>query len=66
MIQLKDNYIYVVRYGYSYEHDNILGAYTSRYKAKKAIKKESLEGGKMYQEANSRNGYVYIDTIEII
>jgi hypothetical protein len=32
----KDNCLYVIRYGFDYEHDNILGVFTSYYYAGKA------------------------------
>lgn len=43
-----DNNIYVIRYGYDYEHDYVLGVYSSYYYANKA-KKEFIASDKFIQ-----------------
>ena len=53
-------YVYIVRYGYNYEHDNIFGVYTSRYKAKKAINIHTQIGYLLYSYKESKNGYIEI------
>ena len=57
----KETKVYIIRYGYYYEHDNIFGVYTSRYKANKAIKKHtSSEDYLLYNHNISSNGYITI------
>ena len=57
----KKTKVYIIRYGYYYEHDNIFGVYTSRYKANKAIKKHtSGEDYLLYSYKESNNGYITI------
>ena len=56
----KETYVFVVRYGFNYETDNIFGIYTSRYKAKKAIEKRTQEGCLLHYYKHSRNGYIEI------
>ena len=57
----KEAKVYIIRYGYYYEHDNIFGVYTSRYKAIKAIKKHtSSEDCLLYEYEESNNGYIAI------
>jgi hypothetical protein len=51
---MKNNEVYVIRYGFDYEHDHILGVYNSYYYAGKA-KKEFIRS-----EANSQMQYHYI------
>lgn len=51
------NNIWIIRYGYDYGHDNILGAFASKKKADKALK-EFLESSVEY-------GYCYITKMEI-
>jgi len=46
--------VYVIRYGFDYEHDNILGVYSSYYFAGKA--KKEFERG----EINKQMQYHYI------
>ena len=60
-MQFKETYVYIVRYGFYYEHDNIFGVYTSRYKAKKAIEKHTQnEDYILHYYKHSRNGYIDI------
>ena len=40
--------MYVIRYGFNYEHDNILGVYNSYYYAGKAKKELFAEVGALY------------------
>lgn len=56
----KETYVYIVRYGFNYERDNIFGVYTSRYKAKKAIEKHTQENYLLHYYKESRNGYIKI------
>lgn len=57
----KEIKVYILRYGYYYEHDNIFGVYTSRDKANKAIKKHtSSEDYLLYNYKESNNGYITI------
>ncbi len=51
----KETYVFVVRYGFSYETDNIFGIYTSRYKAKKAIEKHTQKDYLLRYYKESRN-----------
>jgi hypothetical protein len=53
--------VYIVQYGFYYEHNQIWGVYTSRYKANKAIKKHTQsEDYLLFHYANSKNGYINI------
>lgn len=54
-------FVYIVRYGYYYEHDNILGVYSTRYRAKKAI--ETSEELDFYKSSN--NAYINIEMYTI-
>lgn len=57
----KKTKVYIIRYGYYCEHDNIFGVYTSRHKAIKAIKKHtSGEDYLLYNYKESNNGYIII------
>ena len=57
----KEIKVYIIRYGYYYEHDNIFGVYASRYKANNAIKKHtSGEDCLLYNYKESSNGYIII------
>lgn len=56
----KETYVYIVRYGFNYERDNIFRVYTSRYKAKKAIEKHTQENYLLQYYKESRNGYIEI------
>ena len=63
------NVVYVVRCGYHYEHDHIFGIFTSKYKAKKAIK-EDLEKYKdekslLHFYNQSINGYINIENYQV-
>lgn len=63
------NVVYVVRCGYYYEHDHIFGIFTSKYKAKKAIK-EDLEKYKdekslLHFYSESKNGYINIENYQV-
>ena len=53
-------YVYIIRYGFYYEHDNIFGVYKSRYKAKKAIDKHTKEGHMFNYYNEASNGYITI------
>ena len=55
------NIAYVIRYGFDYEHDNILGIFTSYYYANKA-KKEFLIS-KQYKKFEYH--YVNIESYEL-
>ena len=44
----KDNNIYIIRYGFYYEHDNILGAFSSYYFAGKAKKEFNRKNDNAY------------------
>lgn len=57
--------VWLIRYGYNYEHEHILGVFTSKYKAKKEVSKQILDGGELYDYANSRNGYIIISAYEV-
>ncbi len=56
----KETYVYIVRYGFNYERDNIFGVYTSIYKAKKAIEKHTQKDYLLNYYKESRNGYIEI------
>lgn len=56
----KETYVFIVRYGFNYETDNIFGIYTSRYKAKKAIEKHTQKDYLLNYYKESRNGYIKI------
>ena len=56
----KETYVFIVRFGFNYETDNIFGVYTSRYKAKKAIEKHTQENYLLHCYKHSRNGYIKI------
>ena len=56
----QETYVFVVRYGFNYETDNIFGIYTSRYKAKKAIEKHTQKDYLLHYYKESRNGYIKI------
>lgn len=58
----KETYVYIVRYGFIYENDNIFGVYTSRYKAKKAIEKHTKKDYLLRCYKESKNGYIEIFT----
>ena len=56
----KETYVYIIRYGFNYERDNIFGVYTSRYKAKKAIEKHTQKDYLLHYYKESKNGYIEI------
>ena len=58
----KETYVYIVRYGFNYERDNIFGVYTSIYKAKKAIENHTQKDYLLHYYKESRNGYIEIFT----
>ena len=60
MTREKAKVVLIVRYGFYYEHDNIFGVYTSKYKANKAIEKHTQEGYILNYYKESANGYIKI------
>ena len=58
----EETYVYIVRYGFKHERDNIFGVYASSYKAKKAIEKHTQKDYLLHYYKESRNGYIKIFT----